>query len=82
MIDRLPATATPGPIRLVAAYRTAEALLRELSRAISQGQTLLRADSGLPVGTELVLVMTTPAVSAPIEVHGVGDPLPAARARR
>ena len=38
----------PGPIRLLAAYRSAEALLRELSRAISQGQTLLNADSGLP----------------------------------
>ena len=72
MIDRLPAVpATPGPIRLVAAYRTAEALLRELSRALCQGQTLLKADSGLPTGTRLVLVMTTPSVSAPIEVHGV-----------
>jgi hypothetical protein len=72
MIDRLPAVpATPGPIRLVAAYRTAEALLRELSRAVSQGQTLLKADSGLPAGTQLVLVMTTPSLSAPIEVHGV-----------
>lgn len=72
MIDRVPALpATPGPIRLVAAYRTAEALLRELSRAVSQGQTLLQADSGLPAGTQLVLVMTTPSVSAPIEVHGV-----------
>ena len=71
MIDRLPAPATPGPIRLVAAYRTAEALLRELSRALSQGHTVLKADSGLPVGTELVLVLTTPSVSSPIEVHGV-----------
>jgi len=71
MIDRLPAPATPGPIRLVAAYRTAEALLRELSRAISQGHTLLKADSGLPAGTQLVLVLTTPGVSSPIEVHGV-----------
>ena len=48
MLDRLPVPAVPGPIRLVAAYRSAEALLRELSRAISQGQTLLKADSGLP----------------------------------
>ena len=37
----MPAPAVPGPIRLVAAYRTAEALLREFSRAISQGQNLL-----------------------------------------
>ena len=71
MLDRLSVPAVPGPIRLVAAYRSAEALLRELSRAISQGQTLLKADSGLPAGTELVLVMTTPSVSSPIEVHGV-----------
>jgi hypothetical protein len=71
MIDRVPAVpAAAGPIRLMAAYRTAESLLRELSRAISQGQTLLKADSGLPAGTRLVLVMTTPSVSAPIEVHG------------
>ena len=48
MLDRLPVPAVPGPIRLVAAYRSAEGLLRELSRAISQGQTLLKADSGLP----------------------------------
>jgi hypothetical protein len=71
MLDRVGAPAMPGPIRLVAAYRTAEALLRELSRALNQGQTVLRADSGLPAGTELVLVMTTPSVSSPIEVHGV-----------
>ncbi len=71
MIDRLPAVpAAAGPIRLIAAYRTAESLLRELSRAISQGQTLLKADSGLPAGTRLVMVMSTPSLSAPIEVHG------------
>jgi hypothetical protein len=72
MIDRLPAVLhTPGPIRLLAGYRSAGSLLRELSRALNQGQTLLRADSGLPAGTRLVLVMTTDAVSAPIEVQGV-----------
>jgi len=71
MIDRVPNPATAGPIRLVAAYRTAEALLRELSRAVSQGHTVLKADSGLPAGTQLVLVMTTPSVSSPIEVQGV-----------
>jgi hypothetical protein len=72
MIDRLPAapSAAAGPIRLFAAYRSAEALLRELSRAISQGQTLLKADSGLPAGTRLVLVMSTASLSTPIEVHG------------
>jgi hypothetical protein len=72
MIDRLPAlSSTPRPIRLLAVYRSAAALLRELSRALSQGQTLLRADSGLPAGTRVVLLMTTKAVSAPIEVEGV-----------
>jgi hypothetical protein len=72
MIDRLPVVlSAPRPIRLLAAYRSAGALLRELSRALNQGQTLLRADSGLPAGTRLVLVMTTEAVSAPIEVQGV-----------
>ena len=71
MLDRLPAVpAAAGPIRLFAAYRSAESLLRELSRAISQGQTLLKADSGLPAGTRLVMVMSTPSLSAPIEVHG------------
>jgi hypothetical protein len=71
MLDRLPALAAADrPIRLMAAYRTAESLLRELSRAVSQGQTLLKADSGLPAGTRLVLVMTTPALSSAIEVQG------------
>jgi hypothetical protein len=72
MIDRVPTLpSTPGRIRLVAAYRSAGALLRELSRALNQGQTLLKADSGLPAGTHLVLVMTTGSLSAPIEVQGV-----------
>jgi PilZ domain-containing protein len=72
MIDRVPvAPATPGPIRLLAVYRSAGSLLRELSRALNQGQTLLKADTGLPAGTRLVLVMTTDALSAPIEVQGV-----------
>jgi hypothetical protein len=72
MIDRLPAVlSSPGPIRLLAVYRSAESLLRELSRALNQGQTLLKADSGLPAGTNLVLVMTTGALTAPIEVQGV-----------
>jgi hypothetical protein len=72
MLDRLPAAPTvPGPIRLLAAYRSAETLLRELSRALNQGQTLLQADSGLPAGTHIVLVMHTPSLSVPIEVQGV-----------
>lgn len=72
MIDKVPtAPATPGPIRLVAVYRSVGPLLRELSRAVNQGQTLLQADSGLPAGTRLVLVMTTGSLSAPIEVQGV-----------
>ncbi|HEX9186345.1 MAG TPA: PilZ domain-containing protein [Vicinamibacteria bacterium] len=72
MLDRLPAAPTvTGPIRLLAAYRSTETLLRELSRALSQGQTLLKADSGLPAGTHIVLVMHTPSLSAPIEVQGV-----------
>jgi hypothetical protein len=70
MLDRIPAVPAAGAIRLMAAYRTAEALLRELSRAVSQGQTLLKADSGLPPGTRLVMVMTTPSLSSPIEVQG------------
>ena len=71
MIDRLPAAlAVPSAIRLHAWYRSAGSLLRELSRALNQGQTLLRADSGLPVGTQLVLVMSTDCLSAPIEVQG------------
>jgi hypothetical protein len=72
VIDRIPVVpATPGPIRLLAAYRSAGSLLRELSRALNQGQTLLKADSGLPAGTRLVLVMATDSLSAPIEVQGV-----------
>jgi hypothetical protein len=72
MLDRvLAAPATAGPIRLLAVYRSSASLLRELSRALSQGQTLLKADTGLPVGTRLVLLMTTDALSTPIEVQGV-----------
>ena len=71
VIDRVPmAPVAPSAIRLHAWYQSAGSLLRELSRAISQGQTLLRADSSLPVGTSLVLVMSTECLSAPIEVQG------------
>jgi hypothetical protein len=72
MIDRVPVAPTaPGPVRLHAYYRSAGALLRELSRALNQGQTRLVADSGLPAGTRLVLVMSAGALKAPIEVQGV-----------
>src|SRR5258708_37092998 len=60
----------PPPIRLRAYYRTAGALLRELSRALNRGRTLLRAESGLPVGTRLALVMVTASLRAAIEVSG------------
>ena len=60
----------PPPIRLRAYYRNAGALLRELSRALNRGRTLLRAESGLPVGTRLALVMVTDSLRAPIEVSG------------
>lgn len=70
MTGRLPVAFAAEPIRLQHAYRTVGALLRELSRAVSQGQTLVRAESGLPAGSRLVLVLSTPALSRPIEVHG------------
>jgi hypothetical protein len=60
----------PAPIRLRAYYRTAGALLRELSSALNRGRTLLRAESGLAVGTRLALVMMTDSLKAPIEVSG------------
>jgi hypothetical protein len=58
----------PSPIRLHAHYKNAGGLLRELSRAMNQDHTSLHAESGLPVGTRLVLVMTTPTLRRPIEV--------------
>jgi hypothetical protein len=58
----------PTPIRLRAHYRSAGGLLRELARAMNQDHTSLRGESGLPVGTRLVLVMTTAALRQPIEV--------------
>lgn len=70
-MDRIPAVPLPAPgVRLHAWYRSAASLLRELSRAVNQGQTLLRADSGLPVGTHLVLVMGADGLSGPLEVQG------------
>jgi len=68
-MDRIPMLPTPA-VRLHAWYRSAGSLLRELSRALNQGQTLLRADSGLPVGTHLVLVMAAEGLTTPLEVQG------------
>jgi hypothetical protein len=72
MLDRIPPPpASPAPIRIHAWYRSAGALLRELSRALNQGHTVLRGDSGLPAGTRLALVMAAESLSAPIEVRGL-----------
>jgi len=60
----------PIAIRLTAYYKTAGALLRELSRAVNKGQTRLSAESGLPVGTRLTLALTTAALKKSIEVVG------------
>ncbi len=60
----------PAPIRLRAYYKSAGGLLRELSRTLNRGHTSLLADSGLPVGTELVLVLIAEALREPIEVAG------------
>jgi len=60
----------PAPIRLRAVYRGPESLLRELSRAVNRGHTTLRADSGLPVGTRLVVVMVAEPLPEPVEVSG------------
>lgn len=60
----------PTPIRLRAYYRNAGGLLRELARALNQDHTSLRAESGLPVGTRLALVMSTESLHRPIEVSG------------
>jgi PilZ domain len=58
------------PIRLRAFYRSPGTLLRELSRALNVGHTTLRAESGLPVGTRLHIVMVADALPEPIEVSG------------
>ncbi len=60
----------PAPIRLRAFYHSAGALLRELSRTVNRGHTSLLADSGLPVGTGLVLVLIAEALRKPLEVAG------------
>jgi hypothetical protein len=58
------------PIRIRAFYRSAGGLLRELSRALNQEHTTLRAESGLPVGTRLALVLATDSLARPIEIWG------------
>jgi len=71
MIDRIPVPPVVAPaVRLHSWYGSVSTLLRELSRALNKGQTILRADSGLPVGTHLVLVMEADCLSEPIEVQG------------
>jgi hypothetical protein len=70
-MDRIPAVPLPAPaIRLHSWYGSAAALLGELSRAVNREQTVLRADSGLPVGTHLVLVMSADCLSRALEVQG------------
>jgi hypothetical protein len=66
----LPRLAAPGPIRIRAWFRSAGSLLRELSRALNRGRSTIRAESGLPVGTRLALMLGTEALSEPIEVSG------------
>ena len=61
----------PVTIHLTAVYRTAGALLRELSRAVNRGATRLRSESGLPVGTRFTLGLVTDALKHPIQVEGV-----------
>src|SRR5215470_10946959 len=58
------------PVRIRAFYRSAGGLLRELSRALNQEHTSLRAESGLPVGTRIALVLATDALRRPIEIWG------------
>lgn len=70
MTARLPSALAAEPIRLRHVYGTAGALLRELSRARSRGGTVVAAQTGLPVGSRLVLVLTTASLSRPIEVQG------------
>jgi hypothetical protein len=67
----LPLLEKPITIRLTAVYKTARALLRELSRAVNRGATRLRSESGLPVGTRFTLGLVTDALKTPIEVAGV-----------
>lgn len=61
----------PVTIHLTAVYKTAGALLRELSRAVNRGATRLRSESGLPVGTRFTLGLVTEALKDPIQVEGV-----------
>jgi hypothetical protein len=67
----LPLLEKPITIHLTAVYKTAAALLRELSRAVNRGATRLRSESGLPVGTLFTLALVTDTLKAPVEVQGV-----------
>lgn len=69
-VPGFPPFGEPAPIRLRAFYHSAGALLRGLSRALNRGHTTLRAESGLPVGTRLSLVMAATELAEPIEVSG------------
>lgn len=60
----------PVTIRLPVFYRSAGALLRELSRAVSRGLTRIRAESGLPTGSRLTLALGMAASRRPVEVTG------------
>src|SRR5260370_4764890 len=62
--------APPAPIRRRASFQSAGPLLRELSRTLNRGHTSLLADSGLPGGRELTLVLIAEALREPIEVAG------------
>jgi hypothetical protein len=66
----LPTALAGEPVRLHRVYRSSGALLRELSRAVNQERTVVRVQSGLPAGSRLVLSLSTPAVSQPIQVGG------------
>jgi hypothetical protein len=70
MIDPISSAPVGPALRLHSWYSSAAALLRELSRALNQGRTILRTDSGLPVGTRVALAMSTGCLTAPIEAQG------------
>jgi hypothetical protein len=71
LLPPVPLLEKPITIHLTAVYKTARALLRELSRAVNRGATKLRSESGLPVGTRFTLALVTDALQTPIEVAGV-----------
>lgn len=60
-----------APVRLHTAFGSAAVLLRELSRALNEGGTLVRTGSGFPSGTRVVLVLSAVGLSAPVVLDGV-----------